>query len=336
MTTAAPRPDAPADADIPALPDPFGAFRVAVLIPCYNEAVAIGDVVRDFRTSLPQADVYVYDNNSTDGTVEAAAEAGAVVRRETRQGKGRVVRRMFADVEADIYLLVDGDGTYDAGAAPDLVAALIEDGLDMVSAARVARGEAAYRRGHRFGNWAFTTLVSRLFGKDFRDLLSGYRVLSRRFVKSFPAMSGGFEIETELTVHALELEAPVREIETAYQERPAGSQSKLSTVLDGLRILRMILDLAKQERPMLLFGAAATGCLAAALVLAAPVLAEYWRTGLVPRLPTAVLCVGLVLEASLAFAVGLVLDTVTRGRREAKRMRYLEVPGVAASLHARA
>lgn len=303
------------------------APRVAVLIPCFNEEAAIGTVVADFRAALPEATIHVYDNNSTDGTTEVARKAGAVVRAETLQGKGHVVRRMFADVDADIYVLVDGDDTYDAAAAPRMVRMLREQGLDMVTGARTGGGHAAYRPGHRFGNRVLTGLVAAIFGDRVRDMLSGYRVLSRRFVKSFPALAGGFEIETELTVHALELDMPIGEVPTAYKERPPGSASKLSTIRDGVRILRTILVLVKEERPLPFFGLAAAALLVAGLALFAPVLATYLETGLVPRLPTAVLSLGLVLLSFLSLACGLVLDTVTRGRKEAKRIAYLAVPG---------
>jgi hypothetical protein len=300
--------------------------RIAVLIPCFNEAAAIGTVVADFQAALPGATVFVYDNNSTDGTATAARAAGAVVRHETLQGKGHVVRRMFADIEADIYVLVDGDDTYEAAAAPRMVALLREGGLDMVNGAR-SGGSAAYRPGHRFGNRVLTGLVSAVFGDRITDVLSGYRVFSRRFVKSFPALAGGFETETEFTVHALELGMPIGEVQTAYKERPPGSASKLSTVRDGARILRTILTLVKEERPLPFFGLLALVLLLAGLGLFAPVLATYLETGLVPRLPTAMLSFGLVVLSFLSLACGLILDTVTRGRKEAKRIAYLAVPG---------
>ena len=269
--------------------------RIAVLVPCYNEQVAIPSVVRDFRAALPEATIYVYDNNSRDGTVEAARAAGAVVRTETLQGKGHVVRRMFADIEADAYVLVDGDATYDAGSAPEMVRLLLEQGLDMVNGARVTDAEAAYRPGHRFGNHVLTGMVPAIFGNRISDMLSGYRVFSRRFVKSFPALSGGFETETEFTIHALELAMPIGEVPTPYRERPAGSQSKLNTYADGLRILRTILLLVKEERPLQFFSIAALVLMVIALISAIPVFSDYMRTGLVPRLPTAVLATGLVL-----------------------------------------
>jgi glycosyltransferase involved in cell wall biosynthesis len=300
--------------------------RIAVLIPCFNEQAAIGTVVADFRAALPEAVIYVYDNNSTDGTAEAARAAGALVRHEALQGKGHVVRRMFADIEADIYVLVDGDDTYEAAAAPRMVRLLREQGLDMVTGAR-SGSEAAYRPGHRFGNRLLTGLVAAVFGNRVRDLLSGYRVFSRRFVKSFPALAGGFETETEFTVHALELGMPIGEVPTAYKERPPGSASKLNTIRDGVRILRTILVLVKEERPLPFFGLAALVLLLAGLGLFVPVLLTYLETGLVPRLPTAVLSLGLVLLSFLSLACGLILDTVTRGRKEAKRIAYLAVPG---------
>ena len=303
------------------------APRVAVLIPCFNEQAAIGKVVADFRAALPEATIHVYDNNSTDGTAEAARAAGAVVRHEALQGKGHVVRRMFADIEADIYVLVDGDDTYEAAAAPRMVALLRDQGLDMVTGSRVGGGEAAYRPGHRFGNRVLTGLVAAVFGNRVRDLLSGYRAFSRRFVKSFPALAGGFETETEFTVHALELGMPIGEVPTAYKGRPPGSASKLNTIRDGVRILRTILVLVKEERPLPFFGLAALVLLLAGLGLFVPVLLTYLETGLVPRLPTAVLSLGLVLLSFLALACGLILVTVTRGRKEAKRIAYLAVPG---------
>lgn len=301
--------------------------RIAVLIPCFNEEAAIGRVVADFRAALPEATIHVYDNNSTDRTAAVARAAGAVVRNEALQGKGNVVRRMFADVEADIYVLVDGDDTYEAAAAPRMVALLREQGLDMVTGARRGGGEAAYRPGHRFGNRVLTGLVASVFGNRVSDMLSGYRVFSRRFVKSFPALAGGFETETEFTVHALELGMPIGEVPTAYKERPPGSASKLNTIRDGVRILRTILVLVKEERPLPFFGLAALALLLAGLGLFVPVLLTYLETGLVPRLPTAVLSLGLVLLSFLSLACGLILDTVTRGRKEAKRIAYLAIAG---------
>ena len=303
--------------------DVAARYEVAVLVPCYNEEHAIAKVVADFRAALPEATVYVYDNNSTDGTVEAARAAGAVVRRETYQGKGHVVRRMFNDVEADIYVLVDGDATYDAPSAPAMIAKLVDERLDMVVAARVDREEAAYRRGHRAGNRLLTGFVAHMFGRAFTDILSGYRVFSRRFVKSFPILSGGFEIETELTVHALELELPVGEMATPYYSRPSGSASKLSTWRDGFRILWTVLKLYRAERPLSLFGAFGIALAIMSIGLAIPIFITYVQEGLVPRLPTAVLSTGLMLLAFLSIACGLILDTVTRGRRELKLIAYL-------------
>ena len=300
-----------------------GRFDVAVLVPCYNEEQAIASVVAGFRAALPEASVYVYDNNSTDKTAEAARGAGAVVRRETHQGKGHVVRRMFNDIEADIYVLVDGDATYDAPSVLAMIAKLIDDRLDMVVAARIERGEAAYRAGHRAGNAMLTGFVTHIFGRAFTDILSGYRVFSRRFVKSFPILSGGFEIETELTVHALELELPVGEVPTPYSPRPTGSASKLSTWRDGFRILWTVLKLYRAERPLSLFGAFGVALAFASIGLAIPIFITYLQEGIVPRLPTAVLSTGLMLLAFLAIACGLILDTVTRGRREAKLIAYL-------------
>jgi glycosyltransferase involved in cell wall biosynthesis len=297
--------------------------RIAVLVPCYNEEVAIAKVVEDFRQALPGAIIHVFDNNSSDRTSEVARKAGAVVGNETRQGKGNVVRRMFADIDADIYLLVDGDATYDAPSAPAMVGKLIEENLDMVVGTRVDREEAAYRRGHRSGNAIFTWFVASMFGSSFTDILSGYRVFSRRFVKSFPALSGGFEIETELTIHALELGMPVGEIETPYFSRPEGSASKLNTWRDGMRISWMIQRLYRTERPLQFFGLVAIALAGLSIAAATPVIETYLATGLVPRLPTAILATGLMLAAFLALASGLVLDTVTRGRREMKRLAYL-------------
>jgi glycosyltransferase involved in cell wall biosynthesis len=298
-------------------------YDVAVLVPCYNEGRAIAKVVADFRAALPGATVYVYDNNSKDDTVNVAKGAGAVVRSESHQGKGHVVRRMFNDIEADIYVLVDGDATYDAPSAPAMIGKLIEDRLDMVVAARLDRDAAAYRPGHRAGNWLLTGFVAHIFGRAFTDILSGYRVFSRRFVKSFPILSGGFEIETELTVHALELELPVGEVATPYYSRPLGSASKLSTWQDGFRILWTVLKLYRAERPLSLFGAFGIALIIMSVGLAIPVVITYVQEGVVPRLPTAVLSTGLMLLGFLSIACGLILDTVTRGRREAKLIAYL-------------
>jgi glycosyltransferase involved in cell wall biosynthesis len=297
--------------------------RVAVLVPCYNEEAAIGRVVGDFRACLPGALIYVYDNNSADRTVEVARAAGALVRSETRQGKGHVVRRMFSDVEADIYVLVDGDATYDAPSARAMIARLLDGGLDMVVGARVDQEQAAYRPGHRFGNRLLTGFVAQVFGTAFEDVLSGYRVFSRRFVKSFPVLAGGFEIETELTIHALNLELPVDEIETPYYARPAGSVSKLSTWRDGFRILATIVHLYRAERPLPFFSGIGLSLGLVSIVLAIPIFVTYLQQGLVPRFPTAILATGLMILACLSVACGLVLDTVTRGRREMKVLAYL-------------
>ena len=302
--------------------------RVAVIIPCYNEAAAIGKVVADFRAALPHADVVVYDNNSRDGTCEVAAAAGAIVRSEPRQGKGNVVRRMFADVDADVYVMADGDATYDAAAAPALIATLVDQRLDMVVGCREGGGEAAYRAGHRFGNRLFTTFLAQLFGRSFTDILSGYRVFSRRFVKSFPSLSNGFEIETEITVHALSLRMPVGEVATRYGERPEGSASKLSTYRDGWRILRTMIRLFRQERPNAFFGILAGVLALISVILAVPLVTTYLETGLVPRFPTAILCTGLMIMAMLSITCGLVLDTVTHGRHEIRRLAYLTLPAV--------
>ena len=309
-------------------PEPVAvaAPRIAVLIPCYNEEVAIPRVVGAFRAALPGAAIYVYDNNSRDRTREVAAAAGAMVRTEALQGKGHVVRRMFADIDADVYLLVDGDDTYDAAAAPELVRLLLEQQLDMVTGVRVTDAAAAYRPGHRFGNALLTGMVRRVVGNRISDMLSGYRAFSRRFVKSFPALAEGFETETEFTVHALELRLPVGEVLTRYKERPQGSVSKLNTWRDGFRILRTILLLVQRERPLAFFGAAGAVLLLLGIGLSIPVVLEFFRTGLVPRLPTAVLSTGLVLLSFLSFVCGLILDTVTRGRTEVKRIAYLATP----------
>jgi glycosyltransferase involved in cell wall biosynthesis len=317
------RPRAP-EADAGA--DPLAGQVIAVLIPCFNEAAAIGQVVADFRAALPAATIHVYDNNSHDGTIEVARAAGARVQSESLQGKGHVVRRMFADIDADIYVLVDGDGTYDAGSAPAMVRLLATAQLDMVNGRRTGGAEGAYRPGHRFGNRVLSSLVGKIFGTRITDMLSGYRVFSRRFVKSFPALATGFETETEFTVHALELNMPVAEIDTPYGERPQGSASKLRTFHDGARILATIVRLVKEERPLAFFSAAGAVLLLLALVLLIPVLATYFETGLVPRLPTFVAAMGLGVLGFLSFACGMILDSVARARKEAKRMRYLALP----------
>ncbi len=305
----------------------LGDLRIAVLIPCFNEETAIGRVVSDFRRALPQARIYVYDNNSKDRTMACARDAGAIVRSEPRQGKGNVVRRMFADVEADIYVLVDGDDTYDASAAPRLVEALLLGGYDMVSGRRIATAQSAYRPGHVLGNHLLTGLTALMFKVQLADLLTGYRVLSRRFVKSFPFTAVGFGIETELTVHAVRLLMPMAEIDTPYKERPKGSASKLNTWKDGFRILMTIISLVREERPLVFFSALFAVLAFTSLGLGIPVVLEFLHTGTVPRLPTAVLATGLMLLAFLSLFSGLVLDTVTRGRWELKRLAYLSITG---------
>jgi glycosyltransferase involved in cell wall biosynthesis len=299
------------------------ALRIAVLAPCYNEEAAIRQVVVDFRAALPSAKIYVYDNNSTDRTIEIARDAGAIVRSERRQGKGHVVRRMFADIEADIYVLVDGDATYHAPSAPQMIEKLRDEHLDMVVGLRIDQVQAAYRPGHRLGNKMLTGFLSRIFGQQFSDILSGYRVFSRRFVKSFPVLSDGFEIETELTVHALELALPVGEIETPYHARPEGSFSKLNTWGDGFRILGTIVKLYRTEKPLRFFGFIGIVLGVSSVVLATPLAITYAEQGIVPRLPTALLSTGLMILAMLSISSGLVLDTVTHGRREMKLLAYL-------------
>jgi hypothetical protein len=298
---------------------------IAILVPCHNEEAAIEQVVLDFLEVLPSATVFVYDNNSTDNTAAVARAAGAVVRSEPRKGKGNVVRRMFSDVEADVYVMVDGDDTYEAAATPRMIRMLLEERLDMVNGKRVTDIEEAYRPGHRFGNWMLTSLVGLCFGREFDDILSGFRVFSRRFVKSFPALSRGFEIETELTVHALELRLPVSETETVYKDRPEGSVSKLRSYSDGIRILKTIIGLAKEERPLAFFATIWAVLAMLSVGLAFPLLLTYLDTGLVPRFPTAILATGCMLLAFASLSCGLILDTVTRARREMKRLAYLEM-----------
>ena len=304
------------------------ALRIAVLVPCFNEEAAVATVVSDFRKALPTAEIFVYDNNSGDRTVEVARAAGAIVRSERRQGKGHVVRRMFADIDADVYVLVDGDATYDAPSAPRMIDALVNDHLDMVVGFRVDQSVAAYRPGHRTGNWMLTSFLSAVFGQAFKDILSGYRVFSRRFVKSFPVLSDGFEIETELSVHALELALPAVEIETPYYARPEGSFSKLNTWRDGFRILGTILKLYRSEKPLRFFTVIGAFLTLVSIGLAIPIIITYLEEGLVPRLPTAVLSMGLMIVAALSVTSGLVLDTVTRGRREMKLLVYLSQPAI--------
>ncbi|MEO0467421.1 MAG: glycosyltransferase family 2 protein [Pseudomonadota bacterium] len=303
--------------------------RIAVLLPCHNEAAAIAETVEGFRAALPGASIYVYDNASTDETSHIAAKAGAIVRREPLVGKGNVVRRMFADIEADIYVMADGDATYDAAAAPKLITELENEHADMVVGVRRGDGDEpeqkyeTYRVGHRTGNRMLTGLVSLIFGQRFSDILSGYRVMSRRFVKTFPSLAKGFEIETELTVHALEIRAPVAEVDTRYVARPEGSTSKLNTFRDGFRILKVIADLTREERPMAFFGGLGVVNLVLAVGLGVPVILEYLSTGQVLRQPTWILGVAFGIAALHFFSIGLTLETVTRGRREAKRLAYL-------------
>jgi glycosyltransferase involved in cell wall biosynthesis len=299
------------------------SMRIAVLVPCFNEEATIATVIADFRKALPSASIFVYDNNSIDRTIVVAREAGAIVRSERRQGKGHVVRRMFADVDADIYILVDGDATYDAASAPKMIEALLAERLDMVVGLRVDQAQAAWRPGHRMGNWLLTSFLAQVFGPVFKDILSGYRVFSRRFVKSFPVLSDGFEIETELSVYALELALPVIEVETPYYARPEGSASKLNTWRDGFRILGTILKLYRSEKPLRFFTTIGIFLALVSIGLAIPVFVTYLDQGIVPRLPTAVLSMGLMILAMLSMLSGLVLDTVTRGRREMKLLAYL-------------
>jgi glycosyltransferase involved in cell wall biosynthesis len=337
--SAVPEPKRPVRGDLASMAEALAQFaqrefpqaepaelRIAVLVPCFNEEAAVATVVADFRKSLPAARIFVYDNNSSDRTAEVARAAGAEVRSERRQGKGHVVRRMFADIDADIYLLVDGDATYDAASAPRMIDRLLSDHLDMVVGVRVDQADAAYRPGHRTGNLMLTGFLASVFGEAFKDILSGYRAFSRRFVKSFPVLSDGFEIETELSVHALELALPVAEIETPYYARPAGSFSKLNTWRDGFRILGTILKLYRSEKPLRFFTAMGIFLMLVSAGLAVPVIITYLEQGLVPRLPTAVLSMGLTIMAVLAVSSGLVLDTVTRGRREMKLLAYLSQP----------
>jgi len=301
--------------------------RIAVLVPCLNEEASIGSVINAFKSAIPECEIFVFDNNSTDKTAQIASQAGAHVRAVLAPGKGHVVRRMFADVDADIYVMVDGDATYDASAAPAMIGRLIEEGLDMVVGCRVETEESVYRAGHRFGNSLLTACVSIVFGSTFTDMLSGYRVFSRRYVKSFPANSEGFEIETELAVHALEQSMPVAEMQTHYFSRPEGSESKLRTYRDGVRIMLTIARLFETERPFAFFSILAILCAVASVLLALPIIGTFLETGLVPRLPTAVLCAALVLLATILLVCGIILDSVSSGRREAKRLAYLSIPG---------
>jgi len=303
-------------------------YSIAVLIPCFNEEPTIAGVVSHFREVMPTATIYVYDNNSSDRTAQEAERAGAVVRKEPLQGKGNVVRRMFADIEADVYVLTDGDKTYDVASSPGMVSKLIRNKLDMIAASRVSTATTAYRPKHQFGNRFLSGLVAWLFGDRFRDILTGYRVFSRRFVKSFPALSWGFEIETELTVHALELRMPSDEVDTPYHPRPSGSVSKLNTWRDGARILLTILQLLKEVRPIFFFFCISLLPSAAAVILAWPLLLTFLETGLVPRFPTAILSTGLMSVAFVILMCGIILDSVARGRRELKRMSYLNIPSL--------
>ena len=302
-------------------------LKVAVLIPCYNEELTITKVIKDFKEVLPDADFYVYDNNSTDETMLRAREAGAIVRQETLQGKGNVVRRMFRDIEADLYVMVDGDDTYDASKAPEMVRTAIASSVDLVNGIRISdNAENAYRPGHEFGNHLLTSAVSILFGNRIMDMLSGYKVLSKRFVKSFPAHSAGFEVETELTVHALVLSMSIAHVSGKYKGRPEGSMSKLRTYSDGMKILKLIIVLYKQERPLFFFSVIGSFFALLALGLGIPIVVDYIQTGLVPRLPTAILSMGIMSTSFLSFTSGLILDTVTRGRREARILQYLAIP----------
>ena len=301
-------------------------MRVAVLLPCYNEEAAIAQTIAGFREHLPGATVYVFDNNSKDRTVEVAAAAGAVVRSVPLQGKGNVVRRMFADIDADVYVMADGDLTYDPSAAPEMVRRLWDEQLDMVVGTRHHDAEDAYRGGHVLGNKAFTGLLAWLFGRSFSDIFSGYRAFSRRYAKSFPALSQGFETETEMSVHALELKMPVGEVATRYGARPEGSESKLSTYRDGWRILKTIGTLFRVEEPRAFYGTLAFAIQLTALGIAVPLFVTYFETGLVPRLPTAVLVTGMTIVALLTFFAGLTLSAIKRGRTETRRLAYLAQP----------
>ena len=300
--------------------------RIAVLVPCCNEAATVAAVVSGFRMALPAAEVYVYDNNSSDGTADRAREAGATVRPEGRQGKGHVVRRMLADLDADIYVMVDGDDTYDPASSPAMIGKMLSEKLDLVNGRRIETHADSYRFGHRWGNQFLSGLVSRLFDSRFDDVLSGYKVFSRRFAKSFPVLSTGFEIETEIAVHALSLGVPTAEMDTPYRSRQAGSASKLSTFRDGIRILRTIVILYKEEKPLAFFAGVATVLAAVSVGLALPVIIEFMNTGLVPRQPTALLATGVMLSALLSFACGVILESVKRGQREIKRLFYLQTP----------
>ncbi len=300
-------------------------LNIAVLLPCYNEAATIQQVVTDFRTHLPHATVYVYDNCSTDNTAELAKQAGAVVRAESRQGKGNVVRRMFADIDADIYVLADGDLAHDAQSALTMIDTLINNNLDMIVGTRPEVCED-HRKGHRFGNQLFNKVVGLLFGKQFSDILSGYRVLSKRFVKSFPAVSRGFDTEVELTIHSLELRLPVAEVPTNYTPRPEGSVSKLRTYRDGVIILSRILLMLKETKPILFFGAIGLSFALLSVILGIPLIYTFLKTHLVPRIPTAILTTGIMVLAFISLTCGIILDSVCRARRERKYLHYLTLP----------
>lgn len=302
--------------------------KIALIVPCYNEEVTIYEVITRFKATMPEIEAYVFDNNSKDRTTEEALRAGATVIQVKHKGKGNVVRRMFADVDADIYVMVDGDNTYEAEAVRKLVDKLIDDKLDMVVGCREVTpeiAELAYRSGHQWGNKMLTGTVMKIFGGQFTDMLSGYRVFSRRYAKSFPALAQGFETETELTVHALELRMPYGEVTTKYSERPAGSESKLSTYKDGFRILNMIIRLFMREKPIIFFGLIGSLFALFSILLGIPVITEFLQTGLVPRLPTAVLSSSLMMIAIACLFAGLVLDGITISRQETKRLFYLNI-----------
>lgn len=303
-------------------------MRIALIVPCYNEAPTIGEVIEAFKTAIPDIQIYVYDNNSTDETIAVARKAGAHVYSVSYQGKGNVVRKMFADIDADIYVMVDGDATYDAACAPKLIQKLVDNKLDMVTGKRVSSEAEAYRQGHRFGNKLLTGIVAKTFGKQFDDILTGYRVFSKRFVKSFPATARGFEIETELTIHSLEQRLAVAEVETPYRARPEGSESKLNTYSDGFKILKVIFLLIKEEKPLQFFSTVALLLFIASLVLAWPIFITYLETGLVPRFPTAILSTGLMLLSFLTVVSGVILDAVAQGRKELRRFQYLLYPSI--------
>lgn len=319
----------------PSVSADLNALEIAVILPCYNEAIAIGETVAQFRNALPNATVYVFDNNSTDGSIQAAQEAGAIVRSEPLQGKGNVVRRMFADVDADVYVMADGDATYESAAAPELVKLLVSQNLDMVNGARVNKETEAYRPGHKFGNALFSGLVKFIFSSKIDDMLSGYRVFSRRFVKSFPAGSGGFEIETELTVHAMQMRMPIGEVQTNYSSRLPDSNSKLSTFKDGWRILKMISLLIKEEKPMSFFLSLGMVVFAPSLLVFISVLTEFLETGLVARFPSLIVAVSGFVATMLSVVCAFILDSLSRGRREIRRLSYLQYPGVAQTLNVR-